>query len=306
MKLSPEQEAHLATLIRERNHIYQEVKLLERDKATYKEAFIMERDRLFPLENEIKLFWQENGYSDMLVRKDGYVGLKSLDGGMALPAVYEDICLTYDDWEFFYQWLFVVKRNGKWGLVDKSMNVQIPFEYDKIFRKPGAPHHYILIKDGKQGVVSIDFPREKVDIMVPVEMDAIYHVPGWDLTLFTKDGKWGWWFPDHTAYYKNYCYPECDEIFVQPIVLPALVSSAHVLVRRETCGQSVLSVNSMVNRRISATCVSAKLDASSTSIALSFQLIGWEPVQMFLAPAMIVNREKVSNNMVFFIFSLLF
>ena len=216
-KLNPEKEAQLATLIRERNHIYQEVKLLERDKATYKEAFIMERDRLFPLEEEIKLFWQENGYSDMLVRKDGYVGLKSLDGGIALPAVCEDICLTYDDYEFFHQWFFVVKQNGKWGLVDKSLNVQIPFEYDKIFRKPGTPNHYILIKDGKQGVASIDFPGEKVDITVPVEMDAIFYVPGWDLTLFTKDGKWGWWFPDNTAYYKNYCYPECDEIFVQPI-----------------------------------------------------------------------------------------
>jgi hypothetical protein len=111
----------------------------------------------------------------------------------------------------------VVKQNGKWGLVDKSLNVQIPFEYDKIFRKPGAPNHYILVKDGKQGVASIDFPGEKVNIMVPVEMDTVYHVPGWDLTLFTKDGKWGWWFPDNTAFYKNYCYPECDEIFVQPI-----------------------------------------------------------------------------------------
>lgn len=216
-RLNLEQEAQLATLIRERNHIYQEVKLLEKDKATFKETFIMERDRLFPLEEEIKLLWQENGYSDMLVRKDGYVGLKSLDGGMALPAVYEDICLTYDDYEFFHQWFFVVKQNGKWGLVDKSLNVQIPFEYDKIFRKPGAPNHYILITDGKQGVASIDFPGEKVDIMVPVEMDAIFYVPGWDLTLFIKDGKWGWWFPDNTAYYKNYCYPECDEIFVQPI-----------------------------------------------------------------------------------------
>ena len=216
-RLAPEQEAQLAALICKRNRIYQEVKLLEKDKATFKEAFIMERDHLFPLEDEIKSFWQEKGYIDMLERQDVNVGLKSLDGGMALPAVYEDICLTYDDWEFFHQWLFVVKQNGKWGLVDKSLKVQIPFEYDKIFRKPGAPNHYILIKDGKQGVASIDFPREKVDIMVPVEMDAILYVPGWDLTLFTKDGKWGWWFPDNTAYYKNYCYPECDEIFVQPI-----------------------------------------------------------------------------------------
>ena len=80
-RLTPEQEAQFAALICKRNRIYQEVKLLEKDKATFKEAFIMERNRLFPLDEEIKLFWQENGYSDMLVRKNGYVGLKSLDGG---------------------------------------------------------------------------------------------------------------------------------------------------------------------------------------------------------------------------------
>ena len=216
-RLTPEQEAQLATLICERKRIYQEEKQLEKGEATFIEACKMLSEQQFPLEEEIRTFWKGYGYSEMLVRKDGLVGLKSLNGGIALPAIYEDVCLTYDDYEFFHQWLFVVKQNGKWGLVDKSLNVQIPFEYDKIFRKPGAPNHYILIKDGKQGVASIDFPGEKVDIMVPVEMDAIYHVPGWDLTLFSKDGKWGWWFPDNTAYYKNYCYPECDEIFVQPI-----------------------------------------------------------------------------------------
>lgn len=215
--LLPEQEVQLASLVSEHNRILQKINLLVKDKTTFEEASIMSRYRLFPLEDKIRLFLQENGSPNMLLEENGLVGLKSLDGGMALPAIYEDVCLTYNDYEFFHQWLFVVKQNGKWGLVDKSLNVQIPFEYDKIFRKPGAPNHYILIKEGKQGVASIDFPGEKVDIMVPVEMDAIYHVPGWDLTLFTKDGKWGWWFPDNTAYYKNYCYPECDEVFVQPI-----------------------------------------------------------------------------------------
>ena len=217
IKLTPEQETQLATLICERNHIHQEVKLLEKDKATYKEAFIMERDHLFPLEDEIKLFWQEKGYSDMLVRKDVYVGLKSLDGGMALPAVYEDICLTYDDYEFFHQRLFVVKKNGKWGLIDGSQKVFIPFEYDRLFRRLGNTDRYILFKDGKQGVADINHPEGTANIVVPVEMDAVYDVPGWDLSLFTKDGKWGWWFPDNGGYYENYCAPEFDEIFVQPI-----------------------------------------------------------------------------------------
>ena len=216
-RLTPEQEAQLAALICKRNRIYQEVKLLEKDKATFKEAFIMERNRLFPLDEEIKLFWQENGYSDMLVRKNGYVGLKSLDGGMALPAVYEDICLTYDHWEFFYQWLFAVKNNGKWGLVDGGQKVLIPLEYDRLFRRPGNTDCYILIKDGKQGVAHINHPKHAADIEVPVEMDAIYDVLGWDLSIFTKNEKWGWWFPDCGGNYENYCTSEFDEVFVQPI-----------------------------------------------------------------------------------------
>lgn len=216
-KLTSDQEAQMDILFKKHQSITEELKLLEEREETSRVASDLFHNQLLPLHQEIKLFWLKNGYSNMLLEENGRVGLKSMNGGIALPAIYEDVCLTYDDYEFFHQWFYVVKQNGKWGLVDNDLNVQIPFEYDKIFRKPGAPNHYILIKEGKQGVASIDFPGEKVDIMVPVEMDTIFYVPGWDLTLFTKDGKWGWWFPDNTAYYKNYCYPECDEIFVQPI-----------------------------------------------------------------------------------------
>lgn len=216
--LTPEQEAQLATLICEHKRIYQEEKQLEKDEATFKEACKMLSEQLFPLEEEIRTFWKVYGYSEMLVRKDGYVGLKSLDGSMALPVVYEDICLTYDDCEFFHQYLFVVKNNGKWGLVDDNQEVLITFEYDRIFRIPEyTGHRYILIKDGKQGVASIKYPEGTAEITVPVEMDTIYDVPGWDLFLFTKDEKWGWWFPDSSGYYNNYCNPEFDEIFVQPM-----------------------------------------------------------------------------------------
>jgi hypothetical protein len=124
-----------------------------------------------------------------------------------------EVCNQADD-ECTY---LVEERNGQWGLLDDRKEVLIPFEYDRIFLKPGSWDHFILIKDGKQGVASIVYPECKASIVVPVEMDAIYDVPGWDLTLFTKDGKWGWWFPDSEGYYESYCYPEFDEVFVQPI-----------------------------------------------------------------------------------------
>ena len=53
--------------------------------------------------------------------------------------------------------------------------------------------------------------------MVSVEMDAIYHVPGWEIALFAKNGKWGWWWYDMHDCYENYCDPVFDEVYIQPI-----------------------------------------------------------------------------------------
>lgn len=114
---------------------------------------------------------------------------------------------------------YVVKKDGKWGIVNRQQKILLPFEYDFIFRKPDSIHYYVLIKDGKQGLATLRTRRGEViiDIVISVEMDAIHHVPGWDLTLFTKNGKWGWWWEDTFDFYKNYSDPEYDSIYVQPI-----------------------------------------------------------------------------------------
>lgn len=213
-KLTPEKEAQLDVLLTRRKSLNQEYDSLKKDGTKLREANLLFRDQLFPLEEEIYEFWKENGYSELLVVEDGRVGLKSLDGGMALPAIYEDICLTYDDRDFFWQWLFVVKQNGKWGIVNEQQEVLLPFEYDRIIRRVGWDT-YILVKDGKQGIADIEHPG-RIVIAVSVEMDAIYDVPEWDLYLFTKNGKWGWWFSGDEKYYETFCQPEFDEIFVQP------------------------------------------------------------------------------------------
>lgn len=214
--LLPAEELQLAVLISKRNEIRQKIKTLEMAKASNKGVRFKEYKQLFDLEDDIRLFWQVNGYSDMLVRKDGLVGLKSIDGGMALPPIYDDICLTYDDFEFFHQQVFVVKKDDNWGLVDNDQTVLIPFVFDRIFRKAGSANHYILVKNGKQGVASIVRLGEQARMDVAVEMDAIYDVPGYDLLLFTQKGKWGWWFPGDSSIYDNYSDPEFDEVFVMP------------------------------------------------------------------------------------------
>lgn len=115
--------------------------------------------------------------------------------------------------------IYPAKTNGKWGLVDYRQGVMLPFEYDLIFRKPDSLSAFVLIKDGKQGLAYVEHHQGnvKVDIMVSVEMDAIYHVPGWEIALFAKNGKWGWWWYDMHDCYENYCDPVFDEVYIQPI-----------------------------------------------------------------------------------------
>lgn len=69
--LLPAEELQLAVLISKRNEIRQKIKTLEMTKASCNGARFKEYKQLFNLEDDIRLFWQVNGYSDMLVRKDG-------------------------------------------------------------------------------------------------------------------------------------------------------------------------------------------------------------------------------------------
>ena len=174
-------------------------------------------EELFPLGEKIREYWKDNGYTDFRIRENGKVGMRSVEEAIALNPEYDDICFTYDEHEFFYMSFFPVKKNGKWGLVNRRNEILLPFEYDCIFRMPDSPHYYILIKGGLQGIATYGYEKACINIAVPVDMDAVYYVPGWDLALFAKEGKWGWWWNDNTTFYHNYCLPEYDQIFIQPI-----------------------------------------------------------------------------------------
>ena len=188
-----------------------ELKGDEQRKFVYKEVY--------PLKDAIKSYCIENGYPNLIFVKDGKKGLRSIDGKEILPPIYEDIRFTYDYFffvKFFYGFHYVVKSEGKWGVIDNDLKTIIPFEYDCIFRKPESDDYYILIKDGKQGMANIE--GRYVTIPITVSMDAIYYVPIWDLTLFTRGGKWGWWWWTNEVgkrLYENYSEPKYDGILVQ-------------------------------------------------------------------------------------------
>ena len=139
------------------------------------------------------------------------------DSCLAVPPCYDDISFTYDDQEFFYKSFFVVKQDGKWGVINERQQIVIPFDYDLIFRQPYSSYTFIVIQGEKQGVMYIDLDTPSAKTSVPCEMDAIYHVPGWGISLFSKNGKYGWWWESNIDIYHNYNDPEFDEIFIPPV-----------------------------------------------------------------------------------------
>lgn len=217
-QLSPEQADEVGRLIQQWNETHERLENWPNSKdESYREHKKIFCEELMPLGKQIQRYWEEHGYTDFLIHENGKVGVKSINGGTAIPPQYDDVCFTYDGDEFFYQEHYVVKKDGKWGVVSDQQEILIPFEYDMIIRKPEKKYYFILMKNGKQGVATWDFDKIRVNIKVPCQMDAIYHVPDMDLTLFSKEGKWGWWWNGDSRFYHNYCEPEYNGIFVRPI-----------------------------------------------------------------------------------------
>ena len=215
-QLTSEQAVEADNLIAQHNENYREISCLLYNDDTFKEYARRMKKEVYPLVDKIKAFWDKYGYSDFLVHRNGKVGLKSIDGGIVVPPEYDDISFTYDYLEFFYVQYIVVKKEGKWGLINVNGDILIPFEYDFVFRKPKCGNCYIVVKNGKQGMFCISSTKEKKKvamIKIPCQMDGIC-MTDWDLTLFCKDGKWGWWWYDDSSFYHNYNKPEFDEILI--------------------------------------------------------------------------------------------
>ena len=181
-----------------------------------KEGWRRMREELFPLWQEIVDYWREHGYGEVTFEENGEMGIKDIDGSVMLPAEYEDAHFCFDSrWMSPYRDDVVVKKHGQWGVVDKNGDVLLPFEYDNVYHIPESMDYYVVEKEGKQGLINL-FGKAEFN-PVPVNMDTLYYVQGWDLVLFTRDGKWGWWWyePDDSNIYDNYSEPRYDQIYVQ-------------------------------------------------------------------------------------------
>ena len=171
--------------------------------------------KLLPVEyEEINPF---QGFSNTIAKKDGLFGLLNGIGDIKLPFIYQNIT-SYKDWDYnilqkdnFYGVIdkqslhvifpleyqdikqcfydknrFIAKKKGYYGIITRTKQIIIPFEYEKISNwVEYGPKEHFVVKDGKEGLLS----REGKTIIPPV-YDKIY-VDNGTLIKVKKNGVFG-------------------------------------------------------------------------------------------------------------------
>lgn len=101
---------------------------------------VLEKGKAFLVDGKGNTLWRDKGFEDMIFPH------------------------TVDANDFI-----TIKKNGKWGVVDKAGNVKVDFKYDQA---DGVRHGWCVVKIGdKIGVVTVDG-----ELRVPIEFDGIVNV----------------------------------------------------------------------------------------------------------------------------------
>lgn len=141
-------------------------------------------DIILPCNSPNKCRMVNNAQTFFVVESPAYkYGLTDRQNKPVLPTAYENIYLRNTvaavkdkgGWRFFglqkRSWLgteyyedlhwgignyFMVKKKGKWGLLNEEMKVLMPFEYDELNERsywPGTTQVFQVKKDGKSGIL---------------------------------------------------------------------------------------------------------------------------------------------------------
>ena len=108
---------------------------------------------------------------------------KSSDGDEETSVGKEELQVAYQDCSDFREGMARVKKNGKWGLIDKTGEVIMPVEYDKIWDfNEGLAQVW---KNDKRGYIN-----KTGKVVIPIEYD---YVTSFDdgLVSVRKNDKWG-------------------------------------------------------------------------------------------------------------------
>lgn len=157
----------------------------------------------------VRTILRESGYDRRwFIRKGGKVGLQGPGYSVAIPAIYDDILITYDGNERM-EYPIPIMLDGRCALVrpDGDGTPVTGFNYDLLFREPWTEYvKYIAVRNGKTGVLD-SAGRE----LVPCEMDAVYGRLDPDGVIpLLKDGKWGL-----LAFESQFIKPVFDELDIR-------------------------------------------------------------------------------------------
>lgn len=105
-----------------------------------------------------------------IVRKNGRAGIVGLDGSTVMSLDYDDIQIADSS---SVHGIYIVKRNGKWGLADRE-KIILPFEYDRIYGNSTDLRGFVLSKNNKTGMYFYDRSRKIFNVLIPAEYDIIF------------------------------------------------------------------------------------------------------------------------------------
>ena len=115
-------------------------------------------------------FLTNHGLPCVVVSNGDKKGIHDVFGRRVIPAIYDKFCINYD--KIFPMNWFVCSKDDKWGVVDNHHRIQLPFEYDCIFRLYDSRNLFFVEREGKKGLVSL---KDSCSFVIPCEMDDIYY-----------------------------------------------------------------------------------------------------------------------------------
>jgi WG containing repeat len=81
-----------------------------------------------------------------------------------------------------------VQQNGKWGILDRNLNVFVPVEYDERFNYETYRNETIAKKNGKYGIVNY---KNGLKTTLPFQYDKIYSSSSEDFMVVKQNNKFG-------------------------------------------------------------------------------------------------------------------
>ncbi len=101
---------------------------------------------IIPFEYDSVFNWSQDGCRDHIVYKDKKYGIVDTLGKIVIPIVYDDL-------KFYNKSCICVAQNGKYGMINRKNEVQIPLRFDAIYVDNywwSFKEDYICVKEGNK------------------------------------------------------------------------------------------------------------------------------------------------------------